>query len=283
MKRGRMMNILFSLIVVGIYFLVEEVGLRAVDYILAYRNYSPGAIGDILYNNYYKLDSFILGLGLVILLVLVGLRARSLRSFTRGEYISFSRLEPVDLIDSTILLLGVKGLIEIWFMLLDSLAPSYDFIRQALYNFETGAGSSSYKEAYIYVFLSVVLLGPIVEELIFRGIVYREMEFSFGSRPAIVISALAFGIFHWDLVQTSYTLLIGLLLAYVYNRYRNFGLLVYLHMLNNFLETLPVSQAYQDLISEIIMLISIISIVLSVKLIFKFKREDRNRIFTRKF
>ncbi|MDR0499940.1 MAG: CPBP family intramembrane metalloprotease [Coriobacteriales bacterium] len=79
--------------------------------------------------------------------------------------------------------------------------------------------------------LYVVLLGPIMEEIIFRGAILRHLE-RYGANFAIVISSLLFGLYHLIFFQAIFAFLIGLLLAYVAGRFSlKWSLL--LHIINN--------------------------------------------------
>ena len=57
---------------------------------------------------------------------------------------------------------------------------------------------------------------PILEEMLYRGIVYNRLKRSGRTGMAIVISGLAFGFIHFNLVQFLYAGLIGIFLAVVY-------------------------------------------------------------------
>lgn len=81
------------------------------------------------------------------------------------------------------------------------------------------------------MFLYMGLFAPIVEEIIFRGIVLRGLE-PFGKRFAVVASALLFGLFHGNLVQTPYAFAVGLVLGYTAMQYNILWAMV-LHMVNN--------------------------------------------------
>lgn len=59
------------------------------------------------------------------------------------------------------------------------------------------------------------ILIPILEELIFRGGVFRLLRRWMNFPFAMILSALIFGIYHWNLVQFVYATLCGLLLAYL--------------------------------------------------------------------
>lgn len=75
-------------------------------------------------------------------------------------------------------------------------------------------------------------LGPIVEEVVFRGVVMRGLA-KYGKVFAIVTSAAMFGIFHGDIVQGFFAFCSGLMLGYVA---MEFGIrwAMVLHIFNNF-------------------------------------------------
>lgn len=81
------------------------------------------------------------------------------------------------------------------------------------------------------MFLYSALAAPIAEEIFFRGFVLRSLQ-PFGKRFAILGSALLFGLFHGNLLQTPYAFLIGLVLGYVTVEYSMFWA-VALHLFNN--------------------------------------------------
>ncbi|MBP3451444.1 MAG: CPBP family intramembrane metalloprotease [Agathobacter sp.] len=60
-----------------------------------------------------------------------------------------------------------------------------------------------------------VLLAPIGEELIFRGVTLRIARKAFPFWIANIIQALLFGIFHMNPLQGCYTFLVGLFMGYV--------------------------------------------------------------------
>jgi membrane protease YdiL (CAAX protease family) len=66
--------------------------------------------------------------------------------------------------------------------------------------------------------LYVCIIGPIVEELIFRGAIMRSLE-RFGLNFSIVISSLIFGLFHIFTVQAIFAFFMGLILGYIASRY----------------------------------------------------------------
>lgn len=78
------------------------------------------------------------------------------------------------------------------------------------------------------------IVSPIVEEGIFRGILYRKCRrYLGGALPAALISALAFGLLHGNVVQGVYGFLMGLMLAWLYERYDSFLAPVLVHAASN--------------------------------------------------
>lgn len=67
--------------------------------------------------------------------------------------------------------------------------------------------------------LSYGILAPLGEEIVFRGVVYGQLRKVMKVPYAVVLSGLAFGLFHGNLVQAVYATVIGILLAIVYEWY----------------------------------------------------------------
>lgn len=77
------------------------------------------------------------------------------------------------------------------------------------------------------------VISPIAEEVIFRGIVYNRMDRLFGRTIAIIGSALLFGAYHGNIVQTLYGFILGVLIAVLYERYGSFLVPVLIHSAAN--------------------------------------------------
>lgn len=86
--------------------------------------------------------------------------------------------------------------------------------------------------------LATVILAPISEELLFRGLTLRFLR-SAGVKFAIanVIQALLFGTLHLNLVQGIYAFVVGLVLGYVAGKCRTVFLPILLHLCFNFAGT----------------------------------------------
>ena len=81
------------------------------------------------------------------------------------------------------------------------------------------------------MFLYITILGPISEELLFRGFLLRMLK-PWGKQTAILVSALIFGLFHGNIIQIPFAFLVGLVLGYVTVEYSILWAIV-LHIFNN--------------------------------------------------
>lgn len=85
----------------------------------------------------------------------------------------------------------------------------------------------------VILVLSVAIIAPVFEEIIFRGIILNGMSRKLNSKVAIVMSALLFAIMHMNLVQGINAFLLGILLGYIYIRTKSIYLSIFAHFINN--------------------------------------------------
>lgn len=103
----------------------------------------------------------------------------------------------------------------------------------------------------ISLIIMVGLVAPIVEELFFRGVVYRAMDKSWRNRPkgrllAILASSLIFAGYHFQGLQLPALFIIGAVLALLVHRYDRLGPAIWAHI--GFNMTTVISLLYlQDL------------------------------------
>ncbi len=81
--------------------------------------------------------------------------------------------------------------------------------------------------------LRVVVLAPIVEELIFRGVIFSGFQRIYPAFWAIFFSALLFALFHLNPWQLGPTFLLGLLLGFVRLRTGSLLAAIFTHALHN--------------------------------------------------
>ncbi len=73
------------------------------------------------------------------------------------------------------------------------------------------------------------LLSPVAEEVVFRGLIYNRMRRNIGLILSLIMSSVFFGLYHMNMVQGLYGFLMGLLIAWIYERYGGFMYPVIVH------------------------------------------------------
>jgi membrane protease YdiL (CAAX protease family) len=78
------------------------------------------------------------------------------------------------------------------------------------------------------------LVAPVFEELIFRKLLLDKLR-RFGDLPAMLMSGIAFGLFHLNLSQFFYAAVLGIIFAYITLKTNTVRYSIMLHMIVNFL------------------------------------------------
>lgn len=115
---------------------------------------------------------------------------------------------------------------------------------------------------FLLMLVGVVILAPISEEILFRGIVFEKLKSSFYLELSIILSGLIFGIYHMNILQGINTFIMGIVLAYVYYYRKNIVDSILIHMVNNFFAlTAGLNETYAVFMS----ILSTIAIFISIK------------------
>lgn len=103
--------------------------------------------------------------------------------------------------------------------------------------------------------LAIAIVGPILEEMLFRGAITSVLLKTHTPKKAIIYSALIFGIFHINPAQILTAFLLGLLLAWLF--YKTHSLIpgILIHILNNslsvyFSRTYPEANTLADIMGS---------------------------------
>ena len=91
---------------------------------------------------------------------------------------------------------------------------------------------------FVIVFITVGILGPIIEEIIFRGLVLSELRKVTHNTSAVIIQGVLFGIYHMNPLQAMYASVIGIVLGYVMLRYKTLWAPILVHIFFNSLNIL---------------------------------------------
>ena len=122
--------------------------------------------------------------------------------------------------------------------------------------------------------LSIGILGPIAEELVFRALIFRRIRDYLNPKIAIVLSAVMFGAFHMNWTQALFATALGILFACLYEKYGRLWVPIIGHMANNIYATLANNLASETsfLNSGAFYIICLVLTVLLIVMVFVLKK-----------
>ena len=124
-----------------------------------------------------------------------------------------------------LLFISVQGAFQVLAWVMESVLNLFGFSVLNAITAASGTGDT------FSMFLYVGLVAPVMEEIVFRGVLLRMLQ-PYGKRLAILATAYFFGMFHGNPVQSPYAFGAGLILGYVAIEY-SIGWAMVLHMFNN--------------------------------------------------
>jgi membrane protease YdiL (CAAX protease family) len=190
-----------------------------IDFPLALFDYYNGT--DYLYNPFKKI---IVGVGSPLFIFYYAYRKAGV---PLKELFPLKSFNVLVLIPALCFIWGAQNLIGEVNVALDKALPPPSWFWE-LFNkiFESDYG--------IYgAFLKVVVMAPIVEEMIFRGVIMHGLMRNYSKFTAIFVSALMFALFHLNPWQFPATFVLGILLGILMVRTRNILLCILGHAINN--------------------------------------------------
>lgn len=119
------------------------------------------------------------------------------------------------------------------------------------------------------------ILSPFAEEAVFRGLMYNRMKRCFNNPIALVVSSLLFGCYHGNVVQAVYGTLLGLLIAYTYERYDSFSAPVLFHAVANVsIFTMTYNNRLSDMDKSVSVVLTVASLVGAAICLWRIKKDS---------
>ncbi|MBR2704508.1 MAG: CPBP family intramembrane metalloprotease [Clostridia bacterium] len=118
----------------------------------------------------------------------------------------------------------------------------------------------------IPLILFVAIIGPIFEELMFRGLLLKKLRV-YGDKTAIIYTGIAFGLFHTNLSQILFATIIGMVFAYVVCKTNNIKYSILIHMIINLMGSIATlvavhgTDVMQIILSVIVIFITVAAII----------------------
>lgn len=95
-------------------------------------------------------------------------------------------------------------------------------------------GQALWQNASLWSMLLVFgILLPVIEEFVFRGIVYNTLKFKMKLPLAMIVTALLYTLLQGGMERSPYILALGFVFAYVYEYFGNFAMPVILHVVSS--------------------------------------------------
>lgn len=137
----------------------------------------------------------------------------------------------------------------------------------------------------IILILTVAIVAPIYEEVIFRGILLKGMAKKINPAIALIISALFFALVHMNIPQGINAFLLGIVIGAIYLKTGSIYLSIFAHFTNNILAItmsslfMTIAGKYSMATHGIFLIIGVILLVISCKGYNQNKMEENPDIY----
>lgn len=218
----------YPTILQGIHLVILYIFIQTiVDFPLAVIDYYKGT--EYLYNPVKKIA---LGVGSVVFILLYGIKKAKAPIF---EIFPIKLFNPLIFIPVITFLWGAHNFLEdvnIWVEKMLPAPPWFWELFDRIFEGDYG---------FMGAFLKVAVVAPIIEELIFRGLIFNGFRKNYNGFVAVFMSALLFSLFHLNPWQMPATFVLGLLLGWLMLRTNNIFVAIIGHSINNALVLLTVT------------------------------------------
>ncbi len=154
---------------------------------------------------------------------------------------------PAGVLMALALSLGLNNLIIIGN--LSDMSESYQATMEAFYS----------SPLVIQIVVLAVMI-PVSEELVFRGLLFGRLRERAPYMQAALYSAVVFGLMHGNMIQMLYGFILGMMLAYLYEKYGSIKAPIAAHMAMNLLSVLATEFGLLDWLTEDTMRIGLVTV-----------------------
>lgn len=68
----------------------------------------------------------------------------------------------------------------------------------------------------VFGFFAAVVIGPIYEEILFRGLIFKELRNSISVIPAVIVTSILYGVMFFDIPLMLFCVIAGILYCFIY-------------------------------------------------------------------
>jgi len=233
MKKGLFKAFGF-MILIGIIYLVANIIVTFGFIVLVFiRN--PEMISgnaDIMFNE------LIQGISNYLLHIVIGANLLSLVFIAlfflarRDKFLYYCKFRKVKVSDALIIT-ALGGFVNLLFITLLSLISGLEALSQTMDDYSE-LMEPLLDSPFLIMFIAIAIAAPLFEEIIMRGIILNDFRKVTPVWLAIVIQAIAFGLMHFNVVQSSYAAVLGIVLGVIYIKYNSIWMPILFHFSFNF-------------------------------------------------
>lgn len=118
------------------------------------------------------------------------------------------------------------------------------------------------------IMLSTVIGAPIVEEVIFRGLVFSRLSKAMPIAAATILSSIIFGLFHGQIIWVCYTTCLGLLMCFVAVNCKSVLASILFHMVFNFFGGTPLLGYLLGENETLMVIVQIAALAVSIAMVY---------------
>lgn len=169
-----------------------------------------------------------------------------LREVKAKRYIKTKQITLLDCVLSLMLAFGYRILTGAYLMWSEKNVPMLQKSiegAQSGYNFNTMTTLG-----VVSVVVSVCIVAPVFEEILFRGLILGELKRAMPDGFAVVLQAVLFGLAHSVLAQSIFAMVYAIILGALYLRVKNIYVVILAHVFFNISSVLEVKNA--DMINQ---------------------------------
>ncbi len=217
-----MINKIFKILIWPIIFIIGQISIELI-FASRFDSSIKGTMSNEEFLNYIKTDAYREGLSnyindkIVIITLIIALIFIPIFYYVYKKYKTSNKLK--NLFIPILLGITISLIYNITMFNLSNALNMYEYDLSTV--------------PLIYQVLCSGILGPILEELLFRGIVYNKLKEITTSMKAIVLCSVFFGMIHFNIINAIYAFGISFMLIYLYEKYKTLKAPIIMHMVLN--------------------------------------------------
>ena len=109
--------------------------------------------------------------------------------------------------------------------------------------------------------MSTGIVGPILEEILFRYVFYNRLKKKYSKKTSIIINSTIFALVHLSPISINYAFILGITLNLVYEKYKNIKAPILVHIAGN------IMVLFLHEYNSLVLIFSLINLIISIYII----------------